>query len=168
PPLAGAATFSNTGAITIPAGAPAVMTGPADPYPSTIDVSGVTGTITKVTVTLNGYSHTSPLDGGALLVGPDRPTNVTLRNGPGPPTAVAGLTLTFDDAAASPPPCGNTDDPLVSGTYQPGDCRPGDSDFPPPAPTGPYGALLSGFNGTNANGTWSLYVNDFVDGDVGS
>src|SRR5215470_11506230 len=52
PALAVAVTFANSGTITIPAGAPAVTSGVADPYPSTIDVSGVTGTISNLTVTL--------------------------------------------------------------------------------------------------------------------
>ena len=38
-----AATFSNTARIIIPAGAPVVRDGNADPYPSALSVSGVTG-----------------------------------------------------------------------------------------------------------------------------
>jgi len=56
--------FSNATSISIPA------LGSATPYPSNILVSGLTGTITKVTVTLSGFSHTAPDDVDVLLVGP--------------------------------------------------------------------------------------------------
>ncbi|WP_353957823.1 hypothetical protein [Peribacillus sp. NJ4] len=44
--------------------------GPAAPYPSFINVAGLTGTIAEVTVTLNNMSHTFPADLDILLVGP--------------------------------------------------------------------------------------------------
>jgi len=59
-----AASFSNTTAITIPAGAPTTTLGPAAPYPSPINVAGLTGTITKLTVGINAFSHTVPADVG--------------------------------------------------------------------------------------------------------
>ena len=161
PALAGAATFSNPAPITIPASGTA---GPAAPYPSNITVSGVTGTITDVNVTLSGFSHTFPGDVGVLLVGPTG-ANVVLMDGAGGGIGASNLTFTFDDGAASSLPCG--DATLVSGTYQPSTCVPGDV-FPAPAPPNPYGSLLSGFNGTDANGTWSLFVEDFASEDTGS
>src|SRR4051812_34105625 len=46
----------------------------ANPYPSTIAVSGLSGTIPttpgSVKVTINGFSHTFPDDVAMLLVGP--------------------------------------------------------------------------------------------------
>jgi len=77
---------------------------------------------------------------------------------------LVNVTLTLDDAAASLLPDGGQ---IVSGTFKPADFEPGDT-FPAPAPAGPYPAALSGFNGTNPNGTWSLYVVDDAVGDVGN
>jgi hypothetical protein len=161
PVVAGADTFSNPGSITIPASG---TSGPGDPYPSTIDVSGLVGPVTDVTATLTGFSHTFPDDVGTLLVGPTG-ANVVLEDGAGGSIDAVNLTWTFDDAAASSLPCGNV--ALVSGTFMPNTCFPNDV-WPAPAPTPPYGGLLSGFNGTDANGTWSLFVEDFAGGDVGS
>jgi subtilisin-like proprotein convertase family protein len=153
-----ASTFSNPAPITIP------DQGPATPYPSTITVSGLTGMVSDVNVTLTGFSHTFPSDVGVLLVGPTG-ANVVLMDGPDSGNDVSNLTFTFDDAAASSLSCGDVT--LVSGTYQPNTCFPNDV-FPAPAPGGPYGGLLSVFNGTDPNGTWNLYVNDFATGDSGS
>jgi len=152
-------TFSNTGVITIP------VSGTANPYPSTIAISGLTHAITDVNVTLHGFSHTFPFDLGVLLVGPTKASVVLMgRNGLG--NSVSNLTITYDDAAASSIDCNLGD--FVSGTFKPADCLPNLHPFASPAPAGPWGTLLSVFNGTNANGTWSLFVQDFANPDGGS
>jgi subtilisin-like proprotein convertase family protein len=144
---------SNPGVITIP------NSGPASPYPSTIEVAGVTGAVSKVTVTLSGLTHTFPGDLDFLLVGPGGQKAIFMSD-VGGGTDVTGITLTFDDDAAPPPAA------LVSGTFRPTDITPGDV-FPAPAPAGPYVASLAGFKGTNPNGTWRLFALDDAGGDLG-
>src|SRR5688572_15071338 len=51
--------FSNTTPIAIPASG---TVGNASPYGSTINVSGITSTVTKVTVTLNQLTHSFARD----------------------------------------------------------------------------------------------------------
>ncbi|MCZ7605608.1 MAG: hypothetical protein M5U25_05930 [Planctomycetota bacterium] len=63
--LLSAQTFSNAGAITIPSSSAAT------PYPSTINVTGLTGTPASITVTLTGVSHTWPDDIDILLENPN-------------------------------------------------------------------------------------------------
>ena len=172
PALAGAATFSNSGAITINDATTNCVSKAATPYPSTINVSGLAGTVTDVNVTLTGFSHTSPGDVNVLLVGPGG-QNTLLIAGNGYTFGVSGVNLTFDDAATASVP---DQAQIVSGTYKPstgsvwsgaGICD--QPPFPSPAPGGPYAApSLSVFNGTDANGTWSLYVVDDFPADVGS
>ena len=88
--------FTNTNGITIPIG------GAATPYPSNIVVSGLSGTITKVTATLTNFSHTWPDDVDILLVGPAGQKLVLMSDAGGTnANAVTNLTFTFDDAAAS-------------------------------------------------------------------
>jgi subtilisin-like proprotein convertase family protein len=168
---AGAATFSNSGAITInDATGDCAGPGQASPYPSQITVSGLTGTITDVKVTLTGLSHTFPDDVDVLLVGPFGQSTILMADtGDGNP-GVSGVDLTFDDAAANSLP---DDSVFASGTYKPtvgptsfGCAVP--ASFPSPAPAGPYGSALSAFNGTDPNGTWSLYVLDDATSDSGS
>lgn len=128
----------------------------ATPYPSMITVAGVTGTVTKVTVTLRGLTHTCPADLDVLLVGPGG-QNVLLISDAGTNKAVSNLTLTFDDTAATLPQTST----LASGTYRPTNFDTNTDLFPAPAPTGPFGSALSSvFNGLNPNGTWSLFVRD--------
>jgi len=72
--------FSNTTAITIPGGTydpngnggkGAYSEGKSQPYPSTINVTGLNGTITSggLTVTLRGITHPDVTNLDALLVG---------------------------------------------------------------------------------------------------
>ncbi len=135
--------------------------GPATPYPSNIVVAGIPGTIIKVTATLNNMSHTFPADLDILLVGP-LGQNVMLMSDAGGSTDIVGVTLTFDDDAATQVPT-----PIVSGTYQPTNLGGGDV-LPAPAPAPPYGSALNVFNGTNPNGTWSLFVFDDAGADSGT
>ncbi len=158
-----ATTFSNLDSISIPASGTA---GIASPYPSTIDVSGLTGTITDLNVMISGLSHTFPDDIDILLVGPGG-EKLILMSDAGGPHDVSNITLTFDDQAGAFLPNG---DSLVTGTFKPtnyvGNGGPTDI-FPAPAPVGPYDSLLSVFNGLNPNGTWSLFVVDDQGADAG-
>jgi subtilisin-like proprotein convertase family protein len=175
---AGATTFSNSGAITIndssadcldTPGEPSPAPAAATPYPSQITVSGLTGTVTDVNVTVTGLSHTFPDDVGVLLVGPAGQSTILMAD-TGLNNVLNGVNLTFDDAAAASLP---DDGQIVSGTYKPTLGTPFFScsvptSFPSPAPASPYGSSLSVFNGTDPNGTWSLYVIDDSTFDSGS
>jgi subtilisin-like proprotein convertase family protein len=150
------AVFSNAGAITIPA---VGSQGPANPFPSNIAVSGLTGAaIDHMTVTLTNISHTFPADIDVILVGPTG-ASATLISDVGGGTAATNVTLTLDDAAAAALPDSGG---IVSGTFKPTNFNgeDGPDSFPP--------ASLSVFSGTNPNGVWSLYVNDDSAGDTGS
>ncbi|OTW39958.1 hypothetical protein [Bacillus thuringiensis] len=161
-------TFSNTTSIAVPGTGTA---GIADPYPSQIVVNGMSGVIQKVTVTLKNIKSTFPDDIGVLLVGPQGQTLI-LMSDVGSVGDIANITLILDDDAVSPLPA---QDPVVSGSFKPANYTDssGDDNWPSPAPVPPYGdpALGQGlnlFNGTDPNGTWSLYVVDDARGDVSS
>ncbi len=83
--LTSAQTFVNSAAITIADNGPAI---PA--YPSTINVTGTSGRITKVVVTLNGFTHGLPDDVGVLLVSPTG-QKVRLLRRPYPPCATSAI-----------------------------------------------------------------------------
>lgn len=163
------ATFSNAAPVAIPAGAPTATSGAAGPYPSVINVSGVVGSVSKVTVQLKQMNHTFPDDVDVLLVGPAG-QKILLMSDAGGTNDFVNTSLTFDDAAA-----GSLSDSgaNASGTYRPtnfgtGDTFPATGTPPPPAGPHPDPQLLSAFNGTNPNGAWRLYVTDDVSGDVGN
>jgi len=154
----GCATFSNSATITIPASG---VGGISSPYPSNIAVSGLGGAITQVTVAMNGITHTWPTDIDVLLVGPEG-QNAIIMSDIGGYSGVSGIDLILDDTVANLLPNGG---PLVSNTYHPNNIQACDGKypidtFPAPAPTPSGASLLSVFNGTNPNGTWSLYVVD--------
>jgi subtilisin-like proprotein convertase family protein len=146
---------ANPASVSIP------NSGAATPYPSTINVSGISGPVTKVTATLHGLTHTFPGDLDVLLVGPGG-QKVILMSDAGSGTDVSNITLTFEDGA---PPASLT--ALVSGTFAPTNSGTGDT-FPAPAPAGPYGTALSAFNGVNPNGVWQLFIVDDASGDLGT
>jgi subtilisin-like proprotein convertase family protein len=148
--------FANTGAISIP------TLGAATPYPSTIAVAGLAGSVTRVAVHLYDLSHTFPDDVDVLLVGPTGQTVMLMSDAGGNPD-LNNVDLTFQDGAGALPDNGS----ISAGTYAPTDYEVGDI-MPGPAPAGPYGTLLSSFNGLNPNGTWQLFVADDTGPDGGS
>jgi trimeric autotransporter adhesin len=152
----GSFSFTNTAYITIPS------SGAATPYPSAIDVSGITDPVGQVKATLYGITHTFPDDIEVLLVGPAGQKVVLMANAGGS-NALTGVNLTFDDNAASSLPDSTQ---ITSGTYKP--TWYGTVSFPAPAPAAPYSSLLSVFAGADPNGAWNLYVVDDAAGDSGA
>lgn len=142
---------------------------PATPYPSTISTAGFNGSVTKVTVRLNALSHSYLDDAAFLLVGPTGAA-VRLSTDSGGSNGVTNIDVLLDDSSANALPDSTA---FVSTSYRP---RQGTvfeagahpANFPAPAPVNPYSNVLSSFNGSNANGTWSLYVNDDTGADAGS
>ncbi len=152
-------TVVNPTAISIPTN----NAGPATPYPSTISVTGLTGFISHVSVTISNLSHTWPSDVDVLLTSPAG-QGVILLSDAGSDHSITYVTLTFDDGAPKTLPKSSR---IVSGRYKPTN-HSGDDFFPAPAPDGPYGASLSVFNAYDPDGLWRLYVVDSEPGDGGA
>jgi hypothetical protein len=108
--------------------------GSASPYPSSITVAGVTGSVSKVTVALSQLSHTYPDDLDILLIGPAGQT-VLIMSDVGGGNALNNVNLTFDDDAAGSLPDATQ---IVTGTYKPTNIGAGDT-FPSPAPSASIG-----------------------------
>lgn len=149
------AYFRNQAAISIP------YSGGSNPYPATIDVSGISSSVERVIVRLHGFSHTYPSDVDVLLVGPGGQA-VLLLSDVGSGTSVTGVDLAFDDDAVE-----YVGSPVVSGVFRPTNLGEGDA-FGPGAPSPPYGGSLSVFKQINPNGVWKLFVWDDVGGDLGA
>ena len=151
---ASAATlFTNPAPISIPG------SGNASPYPSGIDVSGTTGPITDISVTLHRFGHDFPTDVDILLVSPSGKGVILMSDACGS-TDIEDFTWTFSQSASGP----MTGD--CSGfTYRPTNIF--DGDFWPAAPEGPYSTSLDSFDGEVANGSWRLFVLDDESDDSG-
>lgn len=154
-----AASFSNTGHISIG------DQSPASPYPSTLTVSGLGSSLSSITVTLNNYLHSFSPDIAIVLQSPSGDNVMLMGNVGG--FDVPSMTLTFDDLAASAVPSSD----LSSGTYRPNDATGGSylfSNAPGHSKPLSWTTTLATFEETNPNGTWKLFVEDFVGGDSGS
>ncbi|MGH9941339.1 MAG: proprotein convertase P-domain-containing protein [Pyrinomonadaceae bacterium] len=166
-----AMTFSNTVPITVGTTGSNLA---ANPYPSAINVSGIPGPISKVTVSLNNITHTFPEDYDIVLVGPGG-QKFMIMSDVGGGTDVTGLNLTLEDAAAANLPVGETPG-LVSGTFKPTNIDVETIAFPAGGPAFPYenpatagtATFASVFSGTEANGAWNLFVRDQFGGDGGT
>jgi subtilisin-like proprotein convertase family protein len=149
-------TFTQPNPISLP-----TTTAPskADRYPLPITVpNSTTGTVTGVSVTLHGLSHTAAFDLDILLVGPTG-RSALLMSDAGRTSDLNDATLTFSSTATTPLPETTA---IANGTYQPTNYGTGDI-FPSPAPGPPkggYGTSLSTFNDVARGGVWSLYIVD--------
>ncbi|HEX8371118.1 MAG TPA: FG-GAP-like repeat-containing protein [Pyrinomonadaceae bacterium] len=151
-------TGANAAAITVPS------SGTAAPYPSEIQISGMSGFITGIIVDLGNFSHTAPDDVDVLLVSPSG-RSIVLMSDAGGNNAANGLGITFDDFAPTALP---DNAPLSSDNFKPANYEPGDA-FPAPAPANaPTVNTLSGFVGSQPNGTWKLYVVDDTGANAGN
>ena len=141
--MAGSATFtfSNTNLITVADSASALTK--ATPYPSANIVTGLDAqVVTKVTVTLQGFTHTFPSDVSILLVGPRGQSAILMSETGGQDKySVTNLTLTLDDNATNSLPVFTS---LTSGVFKPTDGYLSlgypnlPYDFPSPAPPGKF------------------------------
>jgi subtilisin-like proprotein convertase family protein len=167
-----AAIFSNPTPITIPA-----IEGTGNPYPSTINVAGMTGTVSNtagsVKVTINNFSHTFNSDVIIALVGPGGQA-LMIQGRAGISAVENNVTYTLSDTGTQTIP----DPSWGPGTYKPTNWTSLDTQFPAPGPgtswanPGPGGGgtatFSSVFGGTNPNGNWNLFVYDMFDEDGGS
>jgi hypothetical protein len=171
-----AAVFSNGGFIEISAVNSSPEPEPAIPYPSDIEVLGLSGVVTGVVVTINGLTHSSPDDLDMLLIGPSGQT-FHFWSDVGGANSVENVSVIIADGGTTTLPDSTA---LIDGTtYRPFNADTVGDDFPLPAPGGPYGEPLNAgaatfasiFNGLTAeqvSGTWSLFITDDTDGNGGS
>ena len=163
-----AANFTG-GALTLNDGAA------ANPYPSTVAVSGlnnIPASGNNVTITINNFSLPTgrPDDIDMLLVSPTGASLIFWSDVGGNATTAVNVTISVSDAAAAYLPDAGT---LASGAFKPTNESTAQDNFAQyGAPAGPYGnpggatvgagagSFASSFNGTNPNGAWSLYVLD--------
>ena len=157
--------FKNPSSISILNGSPGGL------YPSPIVVSGATNNTFRIRVTLYDLYTTLPDNLDVLLVGPNG-AKYALVGDIGGTTAITesgAVTLTFADYPnAVLPDAGR----LFTGIFKPTTCETPVTNFPAPAPVGPYvepgcvvartnaQSLYGNFAGVTANGTWNLYVRD--------
>lgn len=151
-------TFTNPTSVGIP------DAGTATPYPSQIEIGGLRrGKVLDVNVRLNSATHTWPDDLDLLLVGPASQDAIVMADA-GWTLDLRDNTFSLDDEADKRVPDSSR---IGNRTYRPANYSPSDS-FPSPAPSASGNTALAAFDGTNPNGTWSLYVVDDEGGDAGS
>ncbi|MFM7087170.1 MAG: Calx-beta domain-containing protein [Cyanobium sp.] len=130
--------------------------GTASPYPSSLRIDGLTGSLVDVSVNLFGIRHPSPEDLDILLLNPAGQA-VMLLSDTGRSFDLRGVDLRFTQQASSTLPQGLA---IGSGTFQPTDHGLARDVLPAPAPAGPFGHDLSLFRGGAVNGEWRLLVFD--------
>jgi hypothetical protein len=156
-----ASVFRNPTAIAIN------QNGAAGPYPSEITVAGGPQMIGSMRITLYDVALNIPDNMDVLLVAPGGQSMI-LEADAGGQSVNEPATLNFKDTAGQVLP---DEGPLATGDFEPTSWA-AVSNFPTPAPTGPYNlpgstvggtgtqTLIGNFGGTDSNGIWRLYVRD--------
>jgi hypothetical protein len=174
------ASFCNTNTLTIENNA----NGPTQGSAFAITASGMSGAVSSVSVTLNGYtvgSGSVPEDAMLMLVAPSGQALIFFGGDCGSGGADPnGANITFSDSGSGFPPVFNYNAQCISTTYKPyvdesvlGQC---DGFYTSPAPTNaacannPSGSntFTSVFTGVTPNGTWTIYSYDVSGSDVQS
>ncbi|MHA6718331.1 PEPxxWA-CTERM sorting domain-containing protein [Sphingomonas sp. RS6] len=155
------------------AGTPAIAQTVSNPDPiaivdagevtSSINVFGIAGNITGLTLSLNDISHTYPDDLVLGLLNVDLGLGFVFMSQVGSGTDWNNIDLTFSDDASTALPESFVDfTPVTSGTYLPSNY--GFYEF-----IGYANALsFADFFGASPNGTWTLFVGDVFPGDTGT
>lgn len=131
---------------------------PASLYPSAKVVSGLTGTITKVTVALNQIRHYAFEDARLVLVAPDGTAVMLWGVDPSGDAAtfISPTDIVIDDDGATEIP---RQAAIPTGIYKPTTESGVEAEqLPGTSPTQPYGTQLSDFNGIDPNGSWKLFA----------
>jgi hypothetical protein len=164
--------LANTTPLHISAAEPCCSMTTASLYPSSIEVPGLDGIVTNVSVTLHGLTFSNLEDLAVLLTGPNGKSVVLMASygGGAPPggrpDAPNDVTWTFEELAQSLrcvepegtfPSDSGSDSPVNCGLLAP---------FPTPAPEGPYNGSLDRLGNDSAGeGVWSLYVYGYSGGE---
>lgn len=171
PAGASAATFNFFSTTGLGPSGGAGTIGPATSYPSTIEVAGLQGPLTKVTATMIRFGSGSPDDVDMLLVGPEGEQVMLMSDACGEAQFFTNSTWTFDDDTLSSlpdnGPCASNQaasfkpSNYVGNAPEPDQFGAGGGIFPP------YDETLSAFAGTDPNGPWDLFVLDDHEAVVG-
>lgn len=161
-------SFANTTPIRVP-GASGATSGPASPYPSIINVSGVSSPASSVVVRLVNINHTFPDDLDVLLVSPTG-KKLIIMSDTGSGTDLVNITITIDDTAPSALPDSTA---IGAGAFRPANYTASDAFTGVAAPyqsAAPIGAdtMASTFGADDPNGNWQLFVVDDTGGDAGN
>lgn len=144
--------------------------GPANHYPSSIDVTGAPGTVKKATVTLLGLSSANGGDLDMVIEGPNGAEVMLMSDACGDPeSSYRPNNWTFDDAAPtflSKLSCGSEEQASFKPTNYFEESKPDDLSGEG-GPEGPYRNALAFFEGSPADGEWNLFLFDDHEGFVG-
>jgi subtilisin-like proprotein convertase family protein len=150
-------TIRAGGAIALPSFSRFIGSGPAGPYPATVNLFDVPpgSVVTDVSLRLYHVDHERSQDLDMLLVSPDGKRVLVMSDVGGYDVRDENIELT--DAADNPLP---DTAPLFGGTFRPANYGAMIDKFPAPAPPKPYQSSFSAFRGSPASGEWKLFIYD--------